>query len=636
MRKAVALFVMVCFVLSLKPVNARAVFYCGADLNGDGFADAAGETASCLSATVWKEPTSQWFCPVQAADCTIPTTDPTVIHECPAGMSYIESRGRCEGQPANPVYCDTKVAGYIPRNLNGSWGPWTSPFLSKAIGLENLTLTPIDATSWALQYQMKSDYTLLPWRDESCAYNDFTGTYDCTYGPVQTGGALGTARYPYFIKSITRGEIFNERVWWGRHSPAFKLDMGNGLLYPLGNAYGALGPPYGFEGLKLCNSCPSGSSPDPSQGNVCVQPATTKAVCTTGSFDPNTNECLGDYICPLGNYSCLDTGVAIPRCSPNPCIDVADPANDVTLLPDKDPMLKNDGQIDSNGACLGEIYIFSGKATRCRPGGMTVGYANNCCDSSDPVLMDSTTGSKINNVASALSTVYEMAQVGYYSYQISIGAMAAVEVGGQVVIYNMGTGAVAASYASGTATASGVMAAQGTATAGAATTTGTVSSGLSSYAGALLNPATIAVAVVVMVVMKVMVGDGCSPEDIETALLANSDYCHYLGMVCEREWKFMGCVQRAKRFCCFNSKMAKIVQEQGRPQLKAFGPSGGWGTAENPNCRGFTPQEFQQLDFSRIDLTEYFGDIQQNMSQKIQDAQSTVEQNIQQHYQQVR
>jgi conjugal transfer mating pair stabilization protein TraN len=82
--------------------------------------------------------------------------------------------------------------------------------------------------------------------------------------------------------------------------------------------------------------------------------------------------------------------------------------------------------------------------------------------------------------------------------------------------------------------------------------------------------------------------------------------------------------------------MARIVHEQGRPQLKAFGPGGGWGTAKNPNCRGFTPQEFQQLDFSRIDLSEYFGDIQRDLTQKIQGAQSTVQQKIQEHYEQIR
>ena len=483
MRRTVALLVLICFVLGM-PVNALAVFSCGADLNGDGFADAVGETAACYSATLWSEKTAQWFCPIQSVDCQTDDTEPVVEQVCSSpGYTYVENRNRCESADV----------------------------------------------------------------------------------PECKGGQLDAA-------------------------------------------------------LNLCQAV-----------------STATPTCLTGTYDQNTGKCdQGTFSCPLGNYSCLDTGAAIPQCSPNPCIDVANPANDVTLLPGKDPMLQNDGQVDANGNCLGEIYIFSGKATRCRPGGMTVGYANDCCDSSDPVVTDSTTGSKINNVASAVSTAYEMAQVGYYSYQIASGAMTAVTYGGQVVVYNVANGTIAASYASGTATASGVMAAQGTVTAGAATTTSTVTSGLSSYAGALFNPTTIAIAIVVMLVIKVMFGNGCSAEDIETAMLANSDYCHYLGTVCEREWKHIGCVQTAKRFCCFNSKMARIIQEQGRPQLKVFGPTGNWGTAQNPNCRGFTPQEFQQLDFSRIDLTEYFGDIQQNMSQKIQDAQSTVQQKVQEHYQQIR
>ena len=52
MRRTVAILVLVCFMLGM-PVNALAVFSCGADLNGDGFADAAGETAVCSSATLW-------------------------------------------------------------------------------------------------------------------------------------------------------------------------------------------------------------------------------------------------------------------------------------------------------------------------------------------------------------------------------------------------------------------------------------------------------------------------------------------------------------------------------------------------------------------------------------------------------
>jgi conjugal transfer mating pair stabilization protein TraN len=63
------------------------------------------------------------------------------------------------------------------------------------------------------------------------------------------------------------------------------------------------------------------------------------------------------------------------------------------------------------------------------------------------------------------------------------------------------------------------------------------------------------------------------------------------------------CTQSERVFCCFNSKLARIIQEQGRAQIPGMNA---WGDAENPNCRGFTPAEFQALDFSKIDLTEYY------------------------------
>ncbi|MDX9823117.1 MAG: conjugal transfer protein TraN, partial [Syntrophales bacterium] len=78
------------------------------------------------------------------------------------------------------------------------------------------------------------------------------------------------------------------------------------------------------------------------------------------------------------------------------------------------------------------------------------------------------------------------------------------------------------------------------------------------------------------------------------------------------------CVQRANTYCCFNSKLGRIIHEQGRIQLQQFGASGDWGGAENPNCWGFTPEEFQMLDFSRIDLSEYFGDIKAKAASEVQ------------------
>jgi conjugal transfer mating pair stabilization protein TraN len=51
--------------------------------------------------------------------------------------------------------------------------------------------------------------------------------------------------------------------------------------------------------------------------------------------------------------------------------------------------------------------------------------------------------------------------------------------------------------------------------------------------------------------------------------------------------------------------------------LKAFSTIG-WGTAREPYCRGFTPEEFQALDFSRMDLSEYYTEIEARAQSEIQ------------------
>ena len=58
--------------------------------------------------------------------------------------------------------------------------------------------------------------------------------------------------------------------------------------------------------------------------------------------------------------------------------------------------------------------------------------------------------------------------------------------------------------------------------------------------------------------------------------------------------------------CCFNSTLGRIIAEQGRNQLTDID----WGVASNPNCRGFTVEEFQRLDLSQMDLSEFTNSIQ--------------------------
>lgn len=143
----------------------------------------------------------------------------------------------------------------------------------------------------------------------------------------------------------------------------------------------------------------------------------------------------------------------------------------------------------------------------------------------------------------------------------------------------------------------------------------------------LTNPVTVLPTLIALQLGGFM--NTCTAGDAITDAGSHHRMCHYVGDFCSRTFQLgIGsvCVQETKTYCCFHGKLARIIQEQGRPQLQSFGPGGGWGTAQAPNCRGFTPDEFQNLDFSKIDLSEYMQDIkttavpqvQQNMQNKVQ------------------
>lgn len=97
----------------------------------------------------------------------------------------------------------------------------------------------------------------------------------------------------------------------------------------------------------------------------------------------------------------------------------------------------------------------------------------------------------------------------------------------------------------------------------------------------------------------------CKDNEKILAKKRNNDLCHYVGQYCSKKLKFLGCIQTSESYCCFSSKLGRIIHEQGRPQLGIS-----WGSGDSPNCRGFTPDEFQKLDFSKLDFTEFARDIQ--------------------------
>ena len=95
----------------------------------------------------------------------------------------------------------------------------------------------------------------------------------------------------------------------------------------------------------------------------------------------------------------------------------------------------------------------------------------------------------------------------------------------------------------------------------------------------------------------------CKPSEVKLAKLRAAGVCHYVGTYCAI--KVLGiCLQKKESFCCFHSVLGRIVQEQSRKTQDI--PYNGWGGAKDPVCWGYTPDQFQEIDWSKINLSEYY------------------------------
>jgi len=116
---------------------------------------------------------------------------------------------------------------------------------------------------------------------------------------------------------------------------------------------------------------------------------------------------------------------------------------------------------------------------------------------------------------------------------------------------------------------------------------------------------------------------GCTSGEKELVELKAEGKCYRIGDgYCAKHWSTgIGkakitrkeiCLKYKYSYCCFSSKLARIINEQGRPQIDKD-----WGSSKSPECKGFTPQEFEKLDFSKIDLSEYLDEIKEKFNTSV-------------------
>jgi conjugal transfer mating pair stabilization protein TraN len=126
----------------------------------------------------------------------------------------------------------------------------------------------------------------------------------------------------------------------------------------------------------------------------------------------------------------------------------------------------------------------------------------------------------------------------------------------------------------------------------------------------------------------------CEQQEQVLAMKRGQNLCTEVGTYCSKKLPIVKiCIEKTKSYCCYNSRLARIINEQGRAQI---GKS--WGSPESPNCSGFTQSELAAIDFSRIDLSEFTSEIMANIkmpnvSGMQQNVQGVVQQKMQNYYQ---
>lgn len=93
---------------------------------------------------------------------------------------------------------------------------------------------------------------------------------------------------------------------------------------------------------------------------------------------------------------------------------------------------------------------------------------------------------------------------------------------------------------------------------------------------------------------------GCGAEEQTLASQRSKGLCIGVGTYCAHREKFTKmCLSKKTSFCCFPTKLLKVIQEQGRRQLGLD-----FGDPKVTDCRGLTPDELSRIDFSRLNLRE--------------------------------
>ncbi|KGT87924.1 conjugal transfer protein TraN [Erwinia typographi] len=97
----------------------------------------------------------------------------------------------------------------------------------------------------------------------------------------------------------------------------------------------------------------------------------------------------------------------------------------------------------------------------------------------------------------------------------------------------------------------------------------------------------------------------CNTEEKALAEAKKRKLSIYVGSYCAH--KVLGvCLEKKEGYCQFDSKLAKIVQDQGRRGQLGIG----FGSGDSPDCRGLTVDELKRLKFDQMNFADFYDDLE--------------------------
>jgi len=138
------------------------------------------------------------------------------------------------------------------------------------------------------------------------------------------------------------------------------------------------------------------------------------------------------------------------------------------------------------------------------------------------------------------------------------------------------------------------------------------------------DPASLAVSVAIMVVADYL---ACEQPEKMLGMKKGQNLCRFAGSHCSKSLLGGICIEVTENYCCFNSRLARIMNTAGAAQLGR--PAS--------DCSGFTPDEFASIDFSKVDLSEFEAEIMASVQLPSTnavgtDASLTIQQKISNYY----